>query len=32
MIKNEFGKRRVCVKEEHVCGGRCSGEGIFEAD
>jgi hypothetical protein len=32
VIKNEIWKRRVSVKEEHVGGGRCFGEGGFKAD
>jgi hypothetical protein len=31
MIEDESRKRRVIIKELHVCGGRCMGEGGFEA-
>jgi hypothetical protein len=32
VIKNKIGKGGVCIKEEHVCGGRCFGEGGVEAN
>jgi hypothetical protein len=32
MIKNKRREGGVVVKEAHVCGGRCVGEGGFEAD
>jgi hypothetical protein len=31
VIKNERSERRVVIEEMHVCGGRCMGEGGFEA-
>jgi hypothetical protein len=30
-IKDKGGEGRVVVKEMHVCGGRCTGEGGLEA-
>jgi hypothetical protein len=32
VIENERGEQRVREEEEHVCGGRCSGEGGLEAE